>query len=429
MLSKKILIFANLFLVFSMPVNAYLDPGTGSMITYFIVSIFMTSVFYIKDFYFRLTSMITTRKIGVTSADLTDVEILFYSEGAHYWNVFLPIIRSLEYENVKCAYYASDSNDNGLKYKSKNLVTKYIGYGVHSNAILNTLKVKIVVMTTPQIDVMYLKRSKHVKHYVHVVHSPIDALYYNKFAFDYFDTIMCSGFYQIDSIRQLEKLRGLDKKNLLKTGLTYYDIMVENKTLNSAREIRDKLTIMVAPTWGDKGMLTRFDIGPLKILLESGYNVIFRPHPQMYISQKEMIKNIELELLPYSNLLIDTSSSAVDAMSKSDILISDISGIIFDFFFVYERPVITIEGKLDKRGFEAEDIQKEAWEVEILSKVSTIVSYKDINKLKEKIEGSINKKVKEKAMELRSEAVYNFSRSGSVAADQLINLTRGISYD
>ena len=64
---------------------------------------------------------------------------------------------------------------------------------------------------------------------------------YNYFAFDFFDTIMCSGKHQIDSIRKLEKLRKTKKKNTLQTGLTYYDIFNQTKSdLNINKEKQKK---------------------------------------------------------------------------------------------------------------------------------------------------------------------------------------------
>jgi hypothetical protein len=39
------------------------------------------------------------------------------------------------------------------------------------------------------------------------------------------------------------------------------------------------------------------------------------------------------------------------------ILLSDISGIVFDHAFLTERPVLTIDFTVDKRGFEALDLR------------------------------------------------------------------------
>ena len=60
----------------------------------------------------------------------------------------------------------------------------YIGNDLTAFTLLNHIKVKVMIMTTPQLDVMHLKRSKNVEHYVHLIHAPTDTLVYKKYAFD-----------------------------------------------------------------------------------------------------------------------------------------------------------------------------------------------------------------------------------------------------
>ena len=103
--------------------------------------------------------------------------------------MFEPVISALNKRNINCAYYTSSSNDPALKSNYENLCVKFIGNEVSSITLLNNMSIDIIIMTTPQLDVLQLKRSKRVKHYVHLMHSPIDALFYNKFAFDYFDAV------------------------------------------------------------------------------------------------------------------------------------------------------------------------------------------------------------------------------------------------
>lgn len=276
-------------------------------------------------------------------------------------------------------------------------------------------------MTTPQLDIMHLKRSRHVEHYVHIVHSPTDALVYKKFAFDYFDSIMCSGEHQIESIRALEKKRGLPKKILHKTGLTYYDVMYREKG-NFTHD--NGKTILVAPTWGSNGMLGKFGIKPLEVLLKAGYTVILRPHPQMYISEKDTMEELQEKLSTYSNLSIDRNSSGQESMEKADIMISDISGIIFDFFFIYEKPIILIENSIEKGGLEAEDVTKEIWESTIFHQIATFVSSSGIDTLPSVVEGEIDKNITKNITKIRDQSLLNFACAGKVAANQLIEIIR-----
>ena len=408
--------------IFITPVFAYLDPGTGSMLLYFIMGVIATFVYFIKGFFYKIKAFIIGGKIDKGLRDLKGADILFYSEGGNYWNVFLPVIEELEKRAVKSAYYTSGKNDPALETNFKYMKAHYIGNDLTAFTLLNNIKVKVMIMTTPQLDIMHLKRSKNVEHYVHLIHAPTDALVYKKFAFDYFDSVMCSGRHQIDSIRALENKRNLPPKTLYETGLTYYDVMYRDREKFLQKE--GKKTILVAPTWGSNGMLTKFGIAPVKELLEANYHVILRPHPQMYVSQKELMDELEKELSIYSNLEIDRNPSGEASMGRSDVMLSDISGIIFDFFFIYEKPVIVIEDVIEKGGLEAEDIISEIWESTILDKVATPVNHNNINTLPSVVDQLIDKDITQELEELRDRSLFNFPHAGSVAADQILEIIK-----
>jgi len=41
-------------------------------------------------------------------------QLVFYSEGSHYWNTFKPVLDELVRRMVPCRYLTSDENDPGL---------------------------------------------------------------------------------------------------------------------------------------------------------------------------------------------------------------------------------------------------------------------------------------------------------------------------
>lgn len=411
--------------IFISPVFAYLDPGTGSMLLYFIMGVIATFVYFLKGIFYKVKTFITGGKIDKGLRDLNGANILFYSEGGNYWNVFLPVIEELEKRAVRSVYYTSGAKDPALETNFKYMKAYYIGNDLTAFTLLNHIKVKVMIMTTPQLDVMHLKRSKNVEHYVHLIHAPTDALVYKKFAFDYFDSVMCSGKHQIESIRALEKKRNLPQKVLYETGLTYYDVMYRDRATYSIKEARS--TVLVAPTWGSNGMLTKFGPAPVKELLEANYHVILRPHPQMYVSQKELIDEIETELSKFSNLEIDRNPSGEVSMGRSDVMISDISGIIFDFFFIYEKPVIVIEDVIEKGSLEAEDVDNEIWESTILEKVATPINHNNINTLSSVVDKLVGKDIKQDMEQLRDKSLFNFPHAGLVATDQILTILKGKS--
>lgn len=211
------------------PLFAYLDPGSGSMLLYFIMGIFASLIYYFKGIIYKIRTFFSSGKADKGLRNLDDIDILFYSEGGQYWNVYKPIIDELEKLKIKSAYYTSKENDPVFKTDYKYLKKAFIGEDLVSFTILNNIKVKLFITTTPQLDVMQLKRSKDVEEYIHIFHSPIDTLMYKYFSFDFFDTVMCSGKYQIESIKELETIRKTKPKELLETGLTYFDVLKREK--------------------------------------------------------------------------------------------------------------------------------------------------------------------------------------------------------
>lgn len=403
---------------------AYLDPGTGSMLVYFFLGILAMLLYSAKDTFYKVKSLFTGGKANKDLRNITE-DVLWYSEGKQYWHVFLPVIEEFEKLSIASAYYTSDKEDPALQSNFKHLRVAWIGDGLKAFFILNRLNAKVVVMTTPQLDVLQLKRSKNVRHYSHLVHAPTDVHLYKKFAFDYFDSVLCSGEHQIDSIRMLEEKRNLEKKMLLKTGLTYYDIMFKNKPKKTKKTGSGKSkekTILIAPTWGRNSMLVKFGIAPLKTLLKNGYRIILRPHPQMYVSQKDLIQKLEDELSQYSTLEINRDFSPDQAIAKSDLLISDISGIIFDYLFVGEKPIIVVNEKVEHGGFEGEDIGFLSWEENILENIATLVDQDNIDRLSDIVKKTLKKKSQNNIEKLRKESLFHFGKAGKIAAKQILEI-------
>ncbi|MCT7523248.1 CDP-glycerol glycerophosphotransferase family protein [Aliarcobacter cryaerophilus] len=408
------------------PLFAYLDPGSGSMLLYFIMGIFASLIYYFKGIIYKIRAFFSSGKADKGLRNLDGIDILFYSEGGQYWNVYKPIIDELEKLKIKSAYYTSKKNDPVFKTDYKYLKKAFIGEDLVSFTILNNIKVKLFITTTPQLDVMQLKRSKDVEEYIHIFHSPIDTLMYKYFSFDFFDTVMCSGKYQIESIKELETIRKTKPKELLETGLTYFDVLKERKEeLEKTVVKNNKKTILVAPTWKDGNLLEKYEIKPLVDLVNLGYEVILRPHPQMYTSKKDIMQKIEDEIKNISEISIDKNPSGEIAMSKADLLISDLSGIIFDFYFVFEKPVIVIKDVISKDGKEVDFSNKEPWEIENLEKVATIIDLEDIENIQKYIEIATLKTTQQSIEEFRKASLFNYGLAAKVATNQIIAKIKG----
>lgn len=400
----------------------YIDPASTSALLYIVIAIMATIVFMLKGFFYRTKNLILGKGFNVED-DFKNIDILFYSEGKQYWSVFLPIIKALESRNVECVYVTSDKSDPGLNYESEYMHSKYIGNMSMASIYLNKLKMKFVGMTTPQLDVMMLKRSKNVEHYAHIVHAPIDIFTYRKFAFDYFDSVFCSGPHQIKGIRMLEEKRGTHKKLLLETGLTYYDVMLEDIKNLTAID-KKKPIVLVAPTWKEYSIINRFGVSFFESLLKNEtYDVILRPHPQTYVSFPKLIAEIEDKYKNESRFSIDREPLGTASMVKADIMISDLSGVFWDFIFLHSKPVLLLKTDFESiEGFEGSELDYQMWEMKERNKAGRIFSEDDIENISEMVVEFLTKTPTVQLEQLRTESVYNMGNAGETAAQQILDI-------
>lgn len=410
--------------IFSGPAFAYLDPGSGSMLVSALVGLLATLLFFMKGLYYKVGRSVFGI-LGRTAEDESvGQSLVFYSEGRQYWNTFKPILNELVSRSVPCVYLTSDEEDPGLLYSSEFLSTKYIGIGTKAHAYLTILETDVCVMTTPGLDVLQIKRSKGVKHYAYLIHAPTDISTYKQYSFDYFDSMLISSDHQSHSIRKLEELRGTPRKLLLKTGCLYYDEMASHlKELDVAPNSENHMTVLVAPTWGRNGLLRKFGTRILIPLLKKGWEVILRPHPQSFISEEEMLKNLREEVKHYANLRWDNERDGTQSMARADVMVSDLSGAVFDFAFIFEKPVITMKYDLDWVGLEGSDLRHDPWEITVLDTIGQQIGEKDLDNIPEILEREIGKNDKKEIIrQLRDESVINFSCAADSVANELLRI-------
>jgi len=285
----------------------YIDPGTGSLLISIISGAAMTFAYSLRTFLKQLYNVAAGRRFK--SHSNLPGEIVFYSEGGKYWNVFNPVLKELNRLNQSAFYFTSDNSDPGLSSRYDFIRPVYIGNMNQAFHVLNNLKCKILVSTTPQLNILGWKISKNVKHYTYLMHSPVDIHSYKYFAFDYFDSILCSSQQQMRDIRELENIRSMNNKILYNTGCTYYD---ESVAVNSG----SREHVLIAPTWGDRSFLPSHGVKIIHTLLSNNINTKLRPHPQSWISDKETLAII-------SNKFLDnpmcTSSKKLDIIVWSNL--------------------------------------------------------------------------------------------------------------
>jgi hypothetical protein len=377
-------IFLFIAVVFMTPAQAYLDPGTGSMLLSTLIALVATLIYSIKSFVFKIKSFIA-RLFGEKIEKIQSNDIIFYNEGEQYFTTFYPILKELTSRGIKFTYLYSEENDTIVK-KLKDIDTYYIGKGNKAFFFLNTLEAKICIMTTPSLDVLQIKRSKGVKHYCHIAHSTGGCIGYEVFGTDYFDSVLIPNKYDKEFIEKLEEKRNLPQKDIRIIGTPYLDYFLKRlKTLGQNKT--NKNTILISPTWGDNGLLAKYGSTLLSVLLSNHeHDIIVRPHPQSIRYEKQMLDDLKHTFKENKNIQWDESNDGLQSMTEASIMISDFSGIILDFLFLFSKPVISIPGVIDLRGKDYINIDNSPWYIDFYYKNTTICQEDNILNINETIE-------------------------------------------
>ena len=365
----------------------YIDPGTGSMLFTILIGVLGAIIYALRELFLKFRFRITGGKALKTKDDHPSVVI--FSDDKRYWNVFKSICDEFEHRNEKLEYLTSSQDDPALNASYEYITTRYIGEGNKAFVTLNTLKADVVLSTTPSLDVFYWKRSKDVKYYVHIGHAPGDMSLYRMFGIDYYDAILTSGEHQKRQIREMEKLRNLPPKEIVETGITYLDMMKDR--LDEVGTISDhSITVLLAPSWGPSALLAVYGDKIIKALLNTGYHIIIRPHPQSFTSEKGLIESLMTRFPECEQIEWNRDNDNFEVLRRSDILISDFSGVIFDFTMVFDKPVIYADTHFDKAPYDAYWLEEEPWVFRILPDLGPQLTETHLKDIRSLIDGCLS---------------------------------------
>ena len=361
--------------------------------------------------------------------DLNERSIVFYSEDISSFVHFEQIIHELT-EKMECqiCYVTSAKDDPILNSQNKRIKAFYIGLGAIRTKFFMELKAEVLVMTMPSLETYFIKRSRvYPVHYVYVFHSMVSThKIYEKGAFDHFDSIFCAGPHHVEEISATESVYNLNHKNLVECGYGLLDKLQKSKPVKN-HEMRTKdgrKNILVAPSWGKKGLLETKGLELVKILLDADYHVIVRPHPMTIRKWPKIIKTIKTEFKDNTNFEMETDLSSFESLYSAYGLISDWSGIAIEYAFVCELPVLYIDGFPKINNSSYDKIPCKPLEVSIRNLIGKVISPNELKSLPERIEflyGHVTE-FQNKIQEVRNETVFNFGQSGINGAREIVKI-------
>lgn len=367
--------------------NLYIDPGTGSMLFAILIGIIGALNYLLKDFIIKLKFVLSGGQKVETNADR--IPIVIFSDDKRYWNVFEPLCREFDRRGTDVVYMTASPDDPALKNPYDHIKGEFIGEGNKAFAKLNFIKASIVLSTTPGLDVYQWKRSKDVQCYIHMLHAANEIAGYRMFGTDYYDAIMLSGEYQIQDVRYLEKIRHLPEKELIKIGVPYMDEMAARLQAEDPGDGQTKTrerTVLLAPSWGKSAIFQKYGGKIIDILQKTGYHVIIRPHPQSFTAESELMERLMQNYPDSDQLEWNRDNDNFQVLKRADILISDFSGVLFDFSLVYDKPIIYADTEFDKGPYDAWWLETPYWTFTALPRIGQKLTPENLDTLKDMID-------------------------------------------
>jgi len=399
-------------------INLYIDPGTGSMLFTILISAISAVVYVVRILWIKAKNMAGVKTQNERNAKR--IPIVMFSDNKRYWSTFRPICDELEKRGQKAVYMTASPDDPALDSKYENIKCEFIGEGNKAFAKMNMLNAGIVLSTTPSLDVFQWKRSKTVDYYVHILHCCGDVTLYRLYGVDYYDALLLSGDFQEKQVRELERQRNLPAKEIRMVGIPYLDTMLEHAK-HYERKKSNTTNVLLSPTWGSRSLLVKYGPRLIDRLIETGYDVTIRPHPQSFTADKETIDSLMAKYPETNKLHWNRDNNNFDVLARSDIMISDYSGVMYDFAFIFNKPVIYTNAEYKKDPYDAWCIEGETWMVSTIKKLGKELNGDNIGQVKELIDSCIKESQQSaKIAEARDETWCNVGKSASLTADYLI---------
>ena len=345
--------------------------------------------------------------------------ITFYAENKASINHFRELITELtETRDISICYVTSVKDDPLLNTNNDNIKSFYIGDGTARTQFFLTLSTKILLLDMPDLENFHIKRSKkYPVHYIYIFHSMFSVhSYLRKGAIDNFDTIFCVGPHHISEIRETEKIYNLKPKQLVEYGFGRLDTLLKNKLPTENSEL-----VLIAPSYGEKNLLEICGIELIELLIKSNYKVLLRPHFEILKKSKKLIKSILEKFQDNPNFYFETGIISDKQFHDSLCMISDWSGISFEYVLALKRPVIFIDAPKKILNPSFNDISTDPIELEFRKKIGDVVSPEEIQKIPSIINERKNVDLQQKIELISSELVFNIGDSAKIGADYILN--------
>lgn len=295
--------------------------------------------------------------------------LVIWSERSGFYKYYEALINGLLERSNIVIHYVTNDPDDAIFERSKEeprIKPYYIGQKKLITLMMR-MDADIVIMTTPDLQTQYIKRSlvrKDVE-YIFVPHDMMSVhMGFRKGSLDYFDTVFCTGAHVEREIRATERVYDLPAKTLVKFGYPLAE-KLEASYEAQPKEEREVKEILIAPSWQEDNLLDSCVDTLISQLMSDKYHLTVRPHPEYSKRYKEKLQALveKYKDAPADRLTFELDFTANRSIYSSDLLITDWSGIAYEFAFATKKPVLFVNTKMKVENPDWQEINETPAEI------------------------------------------------------------------
>lgn len=342
--------------------------------------------------------------------------LVFYSESSGFYKYYRATIEYLiTHSNVIIHYVTSDPGDQIFKVaKTQPRIRPYYIGEKKLITLFMKMDADMVIMTMPDLQNFHIKRSyvrKDVE-YVYVPHG-LDSLNLTMRtgSVDHYDAVLCVGPNQKEEIKKTEEVYNLPPKKLVECGYMLLDDM--RAGFSEKADCSEQPVILIAPSWQEANIMDSCIDELLTSLQYTGYHIVVRPHPQYVKHREAQLNDLKARYAGTPQVEIQTNFASNSTVFQADLLITDWSGIAYEYAYTTCRPVLFVNTPMKVMNPEYERIGVVPMNISTRKEIGREIDPNDAERADIVVEEMLaqHERYRETLKRLAYQNVYNLGKS------------------
>lgn len=352
--------------------------------------------------------------------------LVFYSESSGFYKYYRATIAYLlSHTNIIVHYVTSDPADQIFEVaKNQSRIRPYYIGEKKLITLFMKMDADMVIMTMPDLQNFHIKRSyvrKDVE-YVYVPHG-LDSLNLTMRtgSVDHYDAVLCVGPNQKEEIKKTEEVYNLPPKKLVECGYMLLDDM--RAGFSEKADCSEQPVILIAPSWQEANIMDSCIDELLTSLQYTGYHIVVRPHPQYVKHREAQLNDLKARYAGTPQVEIQTNFASNSTVFQADLLITDWSGIAYEYAYTTCRPVLFVNTPMKVMNPEYERIGVVPINISIRKEIGREIKPEDAGQANIVVEEMIARRgeYQGRIRNLACQNVYNLGQSAQCSGKFILS--------